>query len=1487
MAGQHRKQRGLRWFVLAVSYVLIGVSSTVKGVGVSFAEFRFLEEPSDTVVSKDGPALLNCSAAGDPKPAVSWKREGTLLHLINDPRRSILSNGSLHFRSVHHTRAERPDEGVYQCVATIPNVGTMLSRSAKLQVAALPRFDEQPRDLRLFPGQTAYFPCSAFALPPADVIWLKDQQSLQLDPARMLVLPSGALELDAVQTTDEGAYQCSAHNADRNRVSSAGNLFVSLSYDDANKISAPTFVAAPKSTVAVKGSNVTLDCAANGNPRPNLTWLKDGVTIDMSLLDSRFRKVGVGSLQIESIQEADEGTYMCRAENHEDSVDASAAVEVQVPPRFTKKPKNKVAYGKEDIEFECEVYGKPDPVVQWYHNGEAIIQSEYFQIVNGNSLRILGLVDADKGIYQCFGSNPAGNIQTAVQLIVLDPESPRPATHATFTTPLLETSGNLQRSKDVPSAPRDVTARLVSTRFATLSWSVPERVEGHILAYSVYYREEGSTRERVLNTTRQSLEEIIIQGLRPSTKYYFRVVAYNEHGPGESSPELEVETNPEVSIPGPPRSLKAIPVSPTAIRVYWEAPESRKEVVQHYQLSYQETGTTEDEEKRVTTTDTWYHLRNLKKYTEYNIWITAVNQNGSGISSEETLARTFSDAPSDIPQNVTLEAASSTSIIIRWEPPPKESQNGIITGYKIRYKLKGSRRGDTITTDGNRRLYALSGLEKGAQYSVKIAALSVNGTGPATDWMTVETYQNDLDESRVPDQPSGLRAKPTSTSIFVSWAPPRNQDIMIRGYTIGWGIGLPDVYTKVLNGKQRYYTIENLQPSNEYVISVRAFNQIGDGQPIYETVKTLIESTPEPLVPMLPPVGLKAIVLSPNTVVLFWSDSTLASSQVITDNRFYTVRYKGHGQPKYRYFNSTNLNCMIDDLRPNTLYEFAVKVVKGRRESAYSMDVLNTTQEAAPSSPPRDLTVVPSEDAATTVNLHWQPPKQQNGMITGYFILYTADNTQKDRDWVVETVVGDRMTAVIRGLTTDTTYHFKIQARNSKGYGPLSSEVVYHTGKSLELASGATINGGGISNNVLYIAIASGFTVILLILIVICYMMCRRRQGYIGPVNSKTYASAKGVAAKGGKGATKDLKPPDLWIHHDQMELKAMDKSSNPEAAMTATPISRNSQEISEEHIGTLDKKKNSGGGYMDQLSSDDSGKTDKPLLPRSSRTKPMMLPLDSRKSLPDSSKASMGPAAVSNGSMNAGLEGSSINMGRPIYPRTQYNIPRAHVTIDAMHPGHEGPSPQKAGLMGCGNPTYEPVLNPGMSHPSSSVMGTGQMPAYSNALVGPGGGPLLSLSSAPPLGPPPSGPPPSAVAETTGTLTKRVHAGNPLKSFSVPAPPPQSAPSTPQPKHMVVRPQQVTGSPHKKASVATSTSSGGPSSKQSPGRQSALKSRVVASPRSINRDASSSTSTAHTPKKEEDLASPFNNEELTQEMANLEGLMKDLNAITASEFEC
>lgn len=51
--------------------------------------------------------------------------------------------------------------------------------------------------------------------------------------------------------------------------------------------SAPVFIAKPTEQYAIEGSSITLECAANGNPRPSITWLKDGIAVDLAALDSR------------------------------------------------------------------------------------------------------------------------------------------------------------------------------------------------------------------------------------------------------------------------------------------------------------------------------------------------------------------------------------------------------------------------------------------------------------------------------------------------------------------------------------------------------------------------------------------------------------------------------------------------------------------------------------------------------------------------------------------------------------------------------------------------------------------------------------------------------------------------------------------------------------------------------------------------------------------------------------------------------------------------------------------------------------------------------------------------------------------------------------------------------------------------------------------------------------------------------------------------
>ena len=183
------------------------------------------------------------------------------------------------------------------------------------------------------------------------------------------------------------------------------------------------FLASPRNTKAHEGSEVTLDCAANGNPMPEIIWLKDGQSIEENAKKGhylRFTRQGSGSLQIKSVKSSDAGTYQCRAENSLDSIDVAAVLEVLKAPKFLKTPKNTVALEKGDIELVCQVEGEPQPTVQWYKNGDLIIESEYFQMVKESNLKILGLVGHDAGIYQCVATNRVGNIQTAAALKVIN-----------------------------------------------------------------------------------------------------------------------------------------------------------------------------------------------------------------------------------------------------------------------------------------------------------------------------------------------------------------------------------------------------------------------------------------------------------------------------------------------------------------------------------------------------------------------------------------------------------------------------------------------------------------------------------------------------------------------------------------------------------------------------------------------------------------------------------------------------------------------------------------------------------------------------------------------------------------------------------------------------------------------------------------------------------------------------------------------------------
>uniref|UniRef100_A0A671UKQ1 Neogenin 1b n=1 Tax=Sparus aurata TaxID=8175 RepID=A0A671UKQ1_SPAAU len=1407
--------------------------------------FWFTVEPQDTLAIRGNSALLNCSAHSDAATTarIEWKKDGTFMSLVSDERRNILPDGSLFFNHVVHSKHNKPDEGTYQCVATIDNLGSISSRTARLSVAGMPRFASQPSAATAHQGDNQVMACEVNSDLVPFTRWEKDRQPLELS-TRLVQLPSGALTISNASEADAGLYRCLVENVGSSKSSDEAQLQIVPETGEERK---PEFLVQPAAVTKVVGASMLLPCMVTGYPAPRVRWMFGDKLLEES--DGRVELLGGGSLQISNLTEEDAGVYTCMADNANTSIEAQALLTIQVPPQFVKRPANIYAHESMDIVFECEVSGSPAPTVKWVKNGDAVIPSDYFKIIKEHNLQVLGLVKSDEGFYQCLAENDAGNIQSSAQLIILDHGTPAGPT---------------------PSAPRDVVASLVSTRFIKLTWRPPAEPHGDDLTYSVFYSQEGTSRERVVNTSRPGEMQVTIQNLMPDTKYRFRVVAHNSNGPGESSAALKVATQAEVQVPGPAPNLQAMSNTPSSVSLSWDKPVTGNGDIVTYKLYYTDKSVGNEEDVDIDGQS--YTLNGLKKNTEYSFRVVANNKHGPGVSTEDIVVRTLSDVPSAPPQNLTLEVQNSKGIMLRWQPPPLSGQNGEITGYKIRYR-KGSRRSETSEITGGTQLFKLiTGLERGTEYSFRVSAMTVNGTGPATEWTTAETFESDLDESRVPDQPSSLHVRPLVNSIVVSWTPPENQDIVVRGYTIGYGIGSPHAQTIKVDYKQRYYTIENLDPSSHYVITLKAFNNVGEGIPVYESAITRPQSDPiDPDVdlyelfhapytpvpdptPMMPPVGVQASVLSHDTIKVTWADNSLPKNQKITDNRFYTVRWKTNipANTKVKMANTTSLNHMVTGLKPNTLYEFSVMVTKGRRTSTWSMTAQGTTFETIPSSSPKDVTVVSKENKPRTIIVNWQPPSEANGKITGYIIYYSTDVNAEVHDWVIEPVVGNRLTHQIQELTLDTTYYFKIQARNSKGMGPMSEAVHFRTPKSKFDKMGISISWpeenlgcmigksgvGGSENHILVIIIIISVGAFTIIVVVVGAFLCTRRT--TSHQKKKRAASKSSNGSHKYKGNSKDLKPPDLWIHHERLELKPMDKSPDPNPVMTETPIPRTSQDItpadsSLDNNPHLQQRRNSYRGHE----SEDSMST---LAGRRGMRPKMMMPFDSQP-----------PQPVISAHPIHSLDNHHhhYHMGSLVSPTRSY----------LYHQGSGHPRPHA-----CASPishldrvdSTESVRNTPSSEPLPPATASSQASCPSEIMADPEGSYHGSTTTEEE---------PSYSSNLPPHRPAHPHAhAHPLKSFAVPAIPATGHPTYESPA-LPSTPLLAQTGPPTHPHVVKTASIGTLGRTRTP--------MIVTVPNAPD--------VPETSKMLEDVDSSYEPDELTEEMAHLEGLMKDLNAITTA----
>ena len=95
-----------------------------------------------------------------------------------------------------------------------------------------------------------------------------------------------------------------------------------------------------------------------------------------------------------------------------------------------------------------------------------------------------------------------------------------------------------------------------------------------------------------------------------------------------------------------------------------------------------------------------------------------------------------STVPSSPPRDFMVESHNLALLNVSWRPPAQRHRNGPIIGYMINYIRVGSSdmMSMRVTGEINRTtIITISGLVAYVNYSVIVAAMTVNGTGPFSD----------------------------------------------------------------------------------------------------------------------------------------------------------------------------------------------------------------------------------------------------------------------------------------------------------------------------------------------------------------------------------------------------------------------------------------------------------------------------------------------------------------------------------------------------------------------------------------------------------------------------------------------------------------------------------------------------------------------------------------------------------------------------------
>lgn len=183
----------------------------------------------------------------------------------------------------------------------------------------------------------------------------------------------------------------------------------------------PKFTKVPENVTAETGKTVKLECAAHGEPQPQIAWQKDGGNDFPAARERRMHVIPSDDVFfIVNVKTADMGVYSCTAQNPAGSIVANATLTVLEMPSFVKPMENKEITAGEPIVLECKATGSPKPTLTWLKDGGPLkVTDRHFFTAEDQLMIIVDTTLSDAGVYECLMNNSLGTEHGTSELLVL------------------------------------------------------------------------------------------------------------------------------------------------------------------------------------------------------------------------------------------------------------------------------------------------------------------------------------------------------------------------------------------------------------------------------------------------------------------------------------------------------------------------------------------------------------------------------------------------------------------------------------------------------------------------------------------------------------------------------------------------------------------------------------------------------------------------------------------------------------------------------------------------------------------------------------------------------------------------------------------------------------------------------------------------------------------------------------------------------------